>query len=68
MPSSIHNESDRLFVMSRSVHLPFANRYLLYKSLSNKLQCGSEHQGTVTASSLLDIIVLLLTLLTADFE
>ena len=44
--------------MSRSVYLPLAKRYLLYESLSKKLQHGSECQGTVTVSSLLDMIVL----------
>jgi hypothetical protein len=54
--------------MSRSVYLPLAKRYMLYDSLSNKSQRGSECQGVVIASSLLDMIVLLLTLLAADLS
>ena len=54
--------------MSKSVYLPLAKRYLLYESLSNKLQCGSECQGIVTVSGLLNMIVLLLTLLAADLS
>ena len=50
--------------MSRSVYLPLAKRYLLNESLSNKLQHNSICQRIVTVSSLLDMIVLLLTLLT----